>query len=157
MVTDCQTVTIFFVRYSKAGVLVFQRSIDGVVCFFGRLSIALCNDILSIFLYLFPCTAKYNEVCSVFEFCRSKKCRRMGREKSFRLRDLMNFMRRGSDKFGNMSGIRANKLVFYGLAPIVQIRMFRSRVVCTVALHKYSVLHYLLSLFLLGPIRLLPD
>ena len=53
MVTDCQSVTIFSVRYSKAGVLVLQRSIDGVVCFFGRLSIALCNDILSIFCICF--------------------------------------------------------------------------------------------------------
>lgn len=51
----------------------------------------------------------------------------MGREKSFRLRDLMSFVRRGSDIFGNTSGIRAKTKVFYGLAPIVQIGMFRSR------------------------------
>lgn len=62
VVTDCQTVTNFFVRYSKAGVLVFQWSIDGVVCFFGRLSIALVNDILSIFCICFCRLLNYNEV-----------------------------------------------------------------------------------------------
>ena len=84
VITDCQTVTIFFVGYySKAGILVFQRSIDGGCLLFWRFSIALVNDILSFFVFAsvdFQTIMRL--ICSVFDFAEAEVPTNWSRKKA---------------------------------------------------------------------------